>query len=54
MNLRERRLKAGFTQVDMAVKVGVSLTTYIMWEKLVAKPNEENAKKLEEVLNGGK
>jgi len=49
---KEKRKKNGYTQIDVAVKVGVSLSTYILWEKGAMNPNEENQKKLDEVLGG--
>lgn len=50
MTLKERRLAKNYTQIDMAVKVGVSLSAYILWERGAMNPNEENQKKLDEVL----
>ena len=52
-DLRERRIKQGLTQVNVAVKVGVSLTAYQLWERQVGQPSPENLKKLEEVLGDG-
>jgi len=49
-NLKEIRLDRGMTQVQVARTVGVSLNTYVKWEQNVMKPNEENMKKLKEVL----
>jgi len=51
MNLKEIRLEKGLGQADVAIKVGVSLSSYRMWEKCVTKPNDENMVKLKEVLN---
>lgn len=51
MKLKETRLEKGMGQADVAIKVGVSLSSYRMWEKGVTKPNEENMAKLKEVLN---
>ncbi len=48
--IRERRKELGMTQVQVAVKVGVSLTAYQLWEHGVLHPNDQNAKKLKEVL----
>ena len=50
-NLRELRRAANLTQMDLAVKVGVSLMTIQLWERKVTKPREENLNKLREVLN---
>lgn len=52
MKIRERREALGRTQQKMAELVGVSLSAYRLWEYGVP-PNEENKKKLEEVLSGG-
>lgn len=49
--LKEIRNKLGMTQVEVARAVGVSLSTYLLWERGVSNPNEENAKKLKEVLD---
>jgi transcriptional regulator with XRE-family HTH domain len=50
MNIKDLRKKKGLTQCEIAAKVGVSLGAYLMWERNVGKPNEENLKKLKEVL----
>ena len=49
--LKELRKEKGLTQMDIAVKVGVSLTSVRMWEKGVSTPKPENKDKLEEVLD---
>ena len=49
-NLREIRKEKGYTQVDMARQVGVSITAYQLWENNVSTPNAENMKKLKKVL----
>ena len=49
-NLKELRVERGLTQADVARKVGVSLTAYLVWERGVGNPNEENMQKLKEVL----
>ena len=54
IDLRKFRKDNGFTQTDMARKVGVSLETYRRWEMQVVNPNEENEKKLMEVLEDEK
>jgi transcriptional regulator with XRE-family HTH domain len=48
--LKAIRKELGFTQIEVAKKVGVSLTSYQLWERGVSKPNEENMKKLERAL----
>ena len=49
-NLKELRKAANLTQMDLAVKVGVSLMTIQLWERKVTKPKEENLNKLKEAL----
>jgi transcriptional regulator with XRE-family HTH domain len=49
MDLKERRIKAGMTQIEVAIAVGVSLTAYRLWEYGLT-PNDENKRKLDEVL----
>jgi len=53
MGIKERRISKGLTQIEAAVKVGVSLSAYILWEKGANKPTPENQKKLDEVLGEG-
>ena len=50
-NIKQLREDKGYTQMDLAVKVGVSLTSVRMWEKGVSTPKPENKDKLEKVLN---
>lgn len=50
-NLRELRKAANLTQIELAVKVGVSLMTIQLWERQVTTPKEENLNKLKEALN---
>ena len=49
--LKELRKEKGLTQMDLAVKVGVSLTTIRMWEGGVSEPKPENKDKLEKALD---
>jgi len=49
-NLRNFRLEHKITQMDMAVKLGISLFTYITWEKGAGKPNEDNQIKLDKLV----
>ena len=51
LRLKELRKRKGLTQTDVAVKVGVSLTSYQLWERGGMKPNKENQEKLEKVLD---
>lgn len=48
--LKERREALDITQMEAAKRIGVSLSSYRMWEYEVSKPNEENQKKLDKVL----
>lgn len=50
-NLKELRKAANLTQMDLAVKVGVSLMTIQLWERQVTTPKEENLNKLKELFN---
>ena len=54
MKLKEQRIKKGMTQIDAAIAIGVSLSSYRMWELGVTKPNETNMQKLIEVFGNGK
>lgn len=50
MNIKEERKKRGISQINLAAKVGVSLTTIQLWERGAMKPNEENYQKLLDAL----
>jgi len=50
IDLKKRRKRLDLTQGQLANKVGVALETVRRWEKTPAEPNEENEKKLKEVL----
>lgn len=50
-NLKELRMKKGYSQAKIAKECGVSLNAYIKWEQGVSKPIEENYTKLEELLS---
>jgi len=50
MDLKEERKKLGLSQVGMAVKIGVSINTYINWERGGTKPNPENLDKLNKIV----
>ena len=52
MDMKVIREEKGLTQIDMAIAVGVSLSSYRMWEKGVTKPNEVNGHKLKQILGG--
>lgn len=49
-NLKKIRTELGMTQVEVARKVGVSLSGYLLWERGVSNPTPENEKKLRKVL----
>jgi len=48
--LKELRNEKKLTQLDLAKLVGVTLNTYANWEKGANEPNEDNMKKLIEIL----
>lgn len=50
-DLRDRRLKKGYSQIEIAKLVGVTANTYRNWEYGANEPSEENLEKLKEVLN---
>jgi len=49
-NLKEARQALGYTQVEVARQVGVSINAYVLWEREVSNPNPENMEKLKKVL----
>lgn len=51
MTLKEQRLAAGMTQIDVAKAVGVSMNTYALWERGAMNPTPANAEKLREVFD---
>jgi len=53
MEIKELRKEKGFSQMELAAKVGVSLTTIRNWEYGASSPNEQNMKKLKKVLEEG-
>ena len=50
MDWKQRRKELGLTQIEVAKACNVSLMTYQLWERGAMNPNEENFKKLIEVL----
>ncbi len=50
MNFLEIRKKYGLTQMDFAKNVGVSMSAYILWEKGVQQPKQENQEKIEDFV----
>lgn len=51
VDLKEFRSEHNLTQTDLALECEVSLETVRRWESGVITPNEENMKKLNEVIN---
>ncbi len=51
MDIRKKRKNLGLTQIELAIRVGVSLMTIQLWERGVTTPAEENAIKLKNVLD---
>jgi DNA-binding XRE family transcriptional regulator len=49
MNLKELRKRKGLTQMDAAAICGVSLTCWILWEREINTPNEENMVKVKQL-----
>jgi DNA-binding XRE family transcriptional regulator len=45
-NFRKFRKKYDLTQNQMALELEVHVGTYILWEKGISKPNDENKLKL--------
>lgn len=41
------------TLMDMASEIGVSMNTYILWERGINAPNEENQAKIDKLLGKG-
>ena len=51
--IKELRLKAELTQLDVAIAVGVSPEAFRNWERGASTPKKENQIKLEKVLRAG-
>ena len=49
--LKERRQEMGLSQTEIANKLGVHVNTYRLWEQGAGKPNAENRKRIEDVLD---
>ena len=47
----KRRKELELTKIDLAQKVEVTPKTVDLWERGITTPNEENQKKLKEVLS---
>ena len=52
-HMKEKRKELELTQMDLAVKVGVSLMTIQLWERGITAPNPENKEKLYKALEIG-
>ena len=49
--LKNLRKQAGFTQVDVAKKLGISQQAYASWERGSKKPTQDNLVKIAQILN---
>ena len=49
--LKTLRKEAGFTQVDVAEKLGISQPAYASWERGAKKPTQDNLVKIAQILN---
>jgi len=48
--IKTKRKEKKMTQTEVALKIGVSLGAYRLWETGGGKPNSENLKKLKKIL----
>ena len=48
--LLDFRQKMGYSQMTMAAKLGVSMNTYILWERGISTPNDANQIMITELL----
>ena len=51
MNIKKKRLEAGFTQIDLANKLEIDRSTVAKWETGESFPRAEKLIQLAEVLN---
>ena len=49
--LKKLRKEAGFTQVDVASKLGISQQAYASWERGIKKPTQDNLVRIAQILN---
>lgn len=49
--IKSQRIKAGFTQIDLAKAVGVTQGAVAQWEAHITSPNIRLLPKLAEILN---
>jgi transcriptional regulator with XRE-family HTH domain len=47
MTLKERRTRLGFTQIEVAIAIGVSMSAYQLWERGAMNPTPDNQEKLD-------
>ncbi len=50
-DIKKARLAKGWSQIEAARRIGVSALTFQLWERGAGKPNPENRKKLEKILD---
>lgn len=50
IDIKKRRKELGMTQIELAKKLRVSLSSVRLWEVGVTTPTEENMSKLKELL----
>ena len=50
MTLKDYRVKHNLSQVNMAQILGVSINSYVNWERGVMCPNEENQAKIDKLF----
>jgi|LGOV01.1.fsa_nt_gb transcriptional regulator with XRE-family HTH domain len=50
--IKKRRHAKKLTQIEAAIKIGVSISSYRLWEQGGVKPSPENEARLIEVLRG--
>lgn len=53
LELLELRKKLKLSQIEMAKLLETGISTYITWERGVAKPNESNQKKIDNLIKKG-
>jgi DNA-binding transcriptional regulator YiaG len=53
IDIREMRVKLGFTQEDLARKLGLALSTISKWEQGVTSPSRLAREKLEKLFKKG-
>ena len=51
MNIKQRRMRQGFSMARLAKEIGVARSTVLRWEAGTAKPSLDNLKVLAQALN---